>query len=118
MGLRNFRIDAGGGNLAFAGNFYGDIWPELQARHVKGDIVFLSRSNSKQGDRQHIIDPSKPKRLLKSKDEVYCCYSYSEKRDWVEESAIADAFSKAQIINPNVGQLPQTCQSWVSQNLN
>jgi hypothetical protein len=117
-GLRNFRVDGGGGNVALAGDDFGEAWPELREAgkvYVKGDLLFVSRSAPLQKSRQHILDPSAPRSKIKRQAEVVCAVNARERDKWIDEGGLTDALSTALVIRPDLRDLPLTCQSNISQ---
>lgn len=117
-GFRNFLIDAGGGNLAAAGSYRGESW--LAETISDGVVVdtpqWVARSNSKQGHRQHIFDPQAPNRSIE-RTSVVLCRASTDPDLWFREGGLTDAFTKALIIRPDLRNLPQGCESRVSQSL-
>lgn len=117
-GFRNFLIDAGGGNLAAAGSYRGESW--LSETISDGLVVdtpqWVARSNSKQGHRQHIFDPQAPDRSIE-RTSVVLCRASTDPDLWFREGGLTDAFTKALIIRPDLRNLPQGCESRISQSL-
>lgn len=117
-GLRNFHINGGNGNLALAGDDYGEAWQEVAepgSVYVSGHILFLSNSSSHQGSQQHILDPANPARKLNRSARVICAAGEAEIDSWDRISGLTDALSTALVVNPELKTLPVTCQSSVSQ---
>jgi thiamine biosynthesis lipoprotein len=129
--VRNFRVDAGGGNLALAGFVDGksEPWPEAKLHGLAdGSVWHVSRSRSRRyqetGDdfdlsakrgesapaTQHIFDPAAPGRRIDRQDVVVCQAGFS-----IEEQermgAQADVYSKALLIRPKL-RLPKGCAVW------
>lgn|GEM_PF-1217611 len=122
-GVRDFRIDAGGGNLALVGFADGksDSWPEAQTYKLRdGKVWHVSRSsakahrdspddfdpNGKEVATQHIWDPKDVTRALHARDVVICGAAAKESQQ--RAGAFADVYSKAVLIRGTF-RVPKEC---------
>lgn len=122
-GLHDFRLDAGGGNLALAGFRDGqsEPWPEAAAYHLPdGQVWHISRSRTlaprDTGDdfdfeghvreTQHIWDPHNVNRHLSAQVVIVC----GDPLDLAQErpAAFADVFSKVALVKPKF-TMPAGC---------
>jgi hypothetical protein len=118
--LTNFRINAGGGNLAVMGQRGEYTWEEEQEIGPMSPhfVYFISHSH---GDNthgvQHIYAPTSPldkigkihRPLLGAKFSSLSCKSSSaEPHLWEDGSGIADAYSTAMVLNSALA-IPRHC---------
>jgi hypothetical protein len=104
-GLRDFKIDAGGGNLALAGAFasasqLGNAEPTA--------VTFVSSSSATNHGEQHLLDPSRSDRKVSGHASLACRGSAGDSANWAELSGLADAYSTALVIEPSL-ELPSAC---------
>ena len=96
LGVTRFRVDAGGGNLAYT------------SASPSAHVHFESRSRSFQGDKQHIFNPRKPNVVIRSQAAVLC--EDSQALSGSRLGAFSDAYSTILVINPHFA-LPANCRA-------
>ena len=108
-GIKNFVIDAGGGNLAALGRSSEGPWLPEQDNFESNSLVFVSNSNSYQkNDMQHVINPLEPTQKIDRSIQVVCKAS-DQTRKWFREGGIADALSTALLVKPDLKNIPDNC---------
>ncbi len=98
--IKNFRLNAGDGNLALSGKKFKDHWEEeIQTGLIRPDeVVFLSRSNLMQNGRKHIIGKTSQRFPVLA----ICSSSLENKRDWEKLGALSDAYSTSLILDKDL----------------
>lgn len=98
--IKNFRINAGDGNLSFAGKNFKESWvEEEQTGHTNPlEIIFLSRSNFNQNGKVHIIGNKRGPDIVK----IACRSTAKNIKDWEKIGALSDAYSTSLVLNPTL----------------
>ncbi len=94
--VERFSIDAGGGNAA-------------QGDRARGELIWISRSETAPGPSAHIIDPSSPARRIDARSALRCFTPWAQAARGPEDSALADAWSTALVVRPHL-PLPPGCR--------
>ncbi len=107
--IKNFRVNAGDGNLSFIGKNFKEAWIEEKQTGPTNpeEIIFLSRSNLKQNGRVHIIGNKRGADSVK----VACRSKVKDLSNWEKMGAISDVYSKALILNPSFNWADMGCSS-------
>lgn len=115
IGLRDFYVNAGNGNLAYrvSKEFQSYFFLDSKMFPFGHDVVyFLSQSNTHQTHEgkthQHIQEPSKKHTLSEGSSKVVCYSTFSKCTEWVRLGGISDALSTVLSFNENL-PLPQSC---------
>ena len=99
--IKNFRIDAGGGNLSVMGqkNSFMAWEEEAFLGPLKGDeIAFVSRSKrTRPNGKKHIFSRSKKEEdKKKDKSVLFCKSKKNQIKNWERLASLSDAFSRVQ----------------------
>lgn len=121
-GFDSFRVDAGGGNLAWKGQGPHGAWIDSEQSAVEkmrrdlnapdSALWMLSRSRTTQHGRQHIFDPRHPGLFLNGQSLVLCFEN--DPRKWIESAARNDMLSKTVLIDPHYPALPANCRASIN----
>lgn len=106
--IKNFRINAGDGNLVFSGKNFKVGWEEeIQTGTTKpNEVTFLSRSNLMQNGRRHIIGKTnKVSPVL-----AICTSSFKDNQDWEKIGALSDAYSTSLILDEGLDWSKYGCR--------
>ncbi|MFI5389978.1 MAG: FAD:protein FMN transferase [Bacteriovoracales bacterium] len=98
--IKNFRVNAGDGNLSFIGKNFKEAWIEEKQTGPTNpqEIIFLSRSNIKQNGRVHIIGIKRGADSVK----ISCRSKAKDLLDWEKIGALSDAYSTALVLESNL----------------
>lgn len=107
--IKNFRINAGDGNLSFSGKNFKEGWiEEQQTGPIElSEIIFLSRSNLYQKGRIHIIGKQRGPDSVK----IACRSPQKSFKEWEKLGALSDVYSKSLILNPTLDWADIGCKN-------
>ena len=98
--IKNFRVDAGGGNISLMGQKSSLMaWEEeVELGALKKDeIIFISRSKLTRPDGvKHIFSRTKTKNDKKNQSVIFCKSETNKVTDWERLASLSDALSTVQ----------------------